>query len=247
MALDEQLFERKMQALYYGIKPKSDDRPSLVKKLENSAKKIRTTVPKLPKTIRNYNYKSLINKAKANKPLTIGLGLGMVSVLTIGAVILSRPHKPKAETKVLGVQNGSGSAAAQGESKLPKNQDPSFAVLLPEGKTAADVGGFTKISPNNGGAPAYTFVDKIGSIEVQVTQQQLPDSFKVNPSSEVEKLAIGFNATQSVKTTKREFFIGTSAQGPQSVITYTKDLLIFIKSGGKVTNEAWQRYIEDLQ
>ena len=89
--------------------------------------------------------------------------------------------------------------------------------------------------------------DRLAGVDILVTQQGLPESMKAEPSKEVEKLALSYNATQSVKTEKSEFFIGTNANGQQSVISYTKSLLILVKSSGKISNERWQSYIEDLK
>jgi hypothetical protein len=161
-------------------------------------------------------------------------------------VQLQRKHA--AVKEVLGEQRDGAAGATSGESKsrIPLDQTPEFSTVLPQGKTAKELGGFAKVSPP--GAPsAYAYKDKIGAVDILVTQQLLPESMKAEPAASVEKIAIGYNANFSVQTEKSQFFIGTSEGGEQSVITYTKTLLILIKSNNKITNERWQDYIENLK
>jgi hypothetical protein len=163
----------------------------------------------------------------------------------------NKPLKP-GTTSVLGVQQGGDGQSVDGNgqpvatSRVPLHQKPDFLVVLPQGKTAEDLGGWAKVSPT--GTPAtYAYKDMIGPVHILVSEQLLPESFKTDTHAQVEKLAIGFNASQSVKTEKSEFFIGINSDGEQSVISYNKTLLIFLKSSAKIANDRWQTYIEDLR
>ena len=62
----------------------------------------------------------------------------------------------------------------------------------------------------------------------------------------MKKLAQGYNATDKIKASDTDVYIGTSSKGPQSVILAKEDLLILIKSQGKVSNDAWQKYVDSL-
>lgn len=238
IALDDYMFDRKMQSLYYGAKPKSDDLPKLLKLLRSGFKRTKKELRNLPHTVKTAP-KSLSKAFKKNpvRFLLGGLAAAILGVFIIG--LLNRPTKTPAGPPVDKAKTGTSEA-------IPLNQTPEFSVLLPQGKTAKDVGGFARVSPS--GAPsAYAYRDTVNDVDFLVTQQLLPETMKKEPSKEVEKLAISYNATQSVKTEKAEFFIGTNTNGQQSVITYTKSLLILIKTSGKLSNERWQSYIEDLK
>ena len=247
IALDEYMFERKMQSLYYGKKPKSDDTPAFVQWIRRSFKRLRGAIATVPRTIPQ-QARRLAGHAKRYPSRYVA---GVLAIALLAVFIAPRVHLPRKQAvvkEVLGEQKDGAAGATSGESKsrIPLDQTPEFSTVLPQGKTAKDLGGFAKVSPP--GAPsAYAYKDKIGAVDILVTQQLLPESMKAEPGASVEKIAIGYNANFSVKTEKSQFFIGTSEGGEQSVIAYTKTLLILIKSSGKITNDRWQEYIEDLK
>lgn len=247
IALDDYMFDRKMQSLYYGRKPISDDTPLLVKKLKGAYWRIKTWLQTLPKTIPKTfaRLKSSVRKYPA-RYLVATLALCLVTVFMVAQV--GRTLNRRADSVASKDKTSTSTAASQPveSSRIPLNQTPEFLVELPEGKTAQDVGGWAKVSPPNAPA-AYAYKDKIGDVNILVSEQALPEGFKTDTGAQVEKLAVGFNATQSVKTEKVQFFVGSNSDGEQSVITYTKTLLIFLKSSAKITNERWQTYIEDLK
>ncbi len=44
-----------------------------------------------------------------------------------------------------------------------------------------------------------TFADKLEDIEIEVTQQKLPDNFKSAPAAELQKIATNFQATNVIQ------------------------------------------------
>ena len=52
IALDDYMFERKMQSLYYGIKPKSDDTPLAIKLIRRAFYRSKKEIKLAPKTAR---------------------------------------------------------------------------------------------------------------------------------------------------------------------------------------------------
>ena len=242
IALDEYLFDRKMQSLYYGKKPKSDDTPQLLKLVKAAVTRVKKEIRRLPQTLRHLP--GALKKSAAEKPAHYLIGTLIIFVLAVFVAPKLISHRSKTPAaQPIGAGGGQGTST----STVPTNQTPEFPVVLPEGKTQKDVGGFAKVSPPNAPA-AYTYKDKINGIDILVTEQLLPESYTSEIGKKVEELALSFNATQSVQTEKSEFFIGTNAtSGEQSVITYTKTLLILIKSNNKITNERWQDYIENLK
>lgn len=122
---------------------------------------------------------------------------------------------------------------------------PSFNAVLPSGSSIEDLGGWQKLTPPNS-EPFYVYMDTIGDVLINVSQQQLPANFKDSPDSKTAELAKGYNATQTFDAADTKVYIGTSAKGPQSVIFTKNDLLILIKSQGAVETDAWVSYIKSL-
>ncbi len=122
---------------------------------------------------------------------------------------------------------------------------PTFAAVLPNGKTISDLGGWQRLDPPNSD-PVYIFTDTINSVPISVSQQVLPTTFKSNLSQSVADLAKNYSATTELNAGGIKVYIGTSAQGPQSVIFTMNDLLVLVKSQGRIDNDAWVNYISKL-
>ncbi|HVU59845.1 MAG TPA: hypothetical protein VHC98_03330 [Candidatus Saccharimonadales bacterium] len=129
--------------------------------------------------------------------------------------------------------------------KLTKGTPP-YHTMLPAGKTIEQLGGWTRISPPDRD-PAYAYVDHIGAVQVDVSEQPLPANFEHDTASQIAQLAAGFNATDTLTAGSLVAYIGTSAKGPQSVIFAKGNLLILIKSGAVVPNDQWAAYLESLR
>lgn len=123
---------------------------------------------------------------------------------------------------------------------------PNYATLLPAGKSIESLGGWTLVSPPDR-SPVYTYVDKIGTVQINVSEQPLPPSFRGNPTQQVEELARGFSATEKIMAGGTTVYIGTSIQGPQSVIFNKDKLLILVKSTSAITNDQWAAYVSSLK
>lgn len=123
---------------------------------------------------------------------------------------------------------------------------PTYATVLPSGKTIKSLGGWHKISPPDLAA-VYAYTDNIDGISIDVSEQSLPDSFKSDTAAQVANIAKNYNATTKIVANETDAYIGTSAAGPQSVIFTKNNVLILIKSQKKIENESWMRYISTLQ
>ncbi len=121
---------------------------------------------------------------------------------------------------------------------------PSYKTLLPTGKTIQSLGGWTRVSPP-GRNPVYAYVDKLGGVQIDVSEQPLPDNLKSDIA--VQQLAQGFNATNKIDASGTTAYIGTSANGPQSVIYVKNNLLILIKSTAPASDALWAAYISSLK
>ena len=95
--------------------------------------------------------------------------------------------------------------------------------------------------------PVFAYVDKIGTVPVNVSQQPLPDGFEVGSDDQVEQLAAGYKANEKITVGNSVVHIGTSAKGPQSVIFAKGNLLVLIKSTTRIDNNNWAQYVNSLR
>lgn len=123
---------------------------------------------------------------------------------------------------------------------------PSFDVLTPAGKALEELDGWT-VTPPSEGTSFFAYVDKVDNIQLQISQQELPSSFATDAQKLID-LASSFNANRTVTTADNTtVYIGTSTNGPQSVITTKKGLLILIKSFSELDDKQWIKYVESLK
>lgn len=133
----------------------------------------------------------------------------------------------------------------QNSEKEVAGSKPDYAVILPQGKSAATLGGWTRVSPPEND-PVYAYSDTIDTVPISVSQQELPSQFKQSTDSHVANLAKAYNATKKLKSGDTTFYLGTSSKGPQSVIFTKNSLLIMIKSEKTVADTSWSAYIKSL-
>lgn len=124
-------------------------------------------------------------------------------------------------------------------------QKPNYPTVLPYGKTIEQLGGWKKGSPP-GRDPYFAYSDKIGDVKISVTQQPLPQDFKQDSASAIEKLAKGYHADEKLTVGNIVAYLGTSGKGPQSLIFAKNNLLILIVSTDKLTTQQWADYISSL-
>jgi hypothetical protein len=93
----------------------------------------------------------------------------------------------------------------------------------------------------------YAYIDKLAGVQINVSEQPLPASFKDNPDQQLSQLAQNFEATNKITAGGTTVYIGTSIKGPQSVLLTKSNLLILIKSTGQIPNGDWAAYINSLK
>lgn len=91
------------------------------------------------------------------------------------------------------------------------------------------------------------FTDKISLIDVTVSEQELPETFKSSPDDKVAELAKNINANEVINEANPKAYLGTSLKGPQTVLFHKKGLLIFISSTAAIEKSEWASYITKLQ
>lgn len=177
-------------------------------------------------------YELLAKHSKRNKIIAVASVIAIISV-TSGFYIKNKFFDPKVDPNKVTIQ----SMAAK---------KPEYKTIIPSNKTIVELGGWKRISPPDRSA-VFAYVDKIDGVQINVSEQPLPEEFKENTVTQVELLAKGFKADEKVTVGSTEVFIGTSIKGPQSVIFAKNDLLILIKSTAKIDSKSWAAYIGSLE
>lgn len=171
-----------------------------------------------------------LKKAPKRSLAIIGL------ILIVGFITIPHQAKKRADTNA---QKASGTVT-----KLSRNETPKFDTVLPDGKSIKDYGGWTRISPPDR-VPVYAYSDKIDSVTINVSQQELPENLR-DGGEGLEKLSADFSADKKLTVGDITAYIGTSAKGPQSVIFIKDNLLVLIKSTAKISDDQWITYISSL-
>jgi hypothetical protein len=160
-------------------------------------------------------------------------GVGLCAVIAIGVATLvfsdnRSKNKPEETTAVLS----------------DKATEPEFKTILPDGEKDGVQNAKVAYDPEK---KVASYQDKIGLADITVSQQPLPDKFKADPEQELEKLAISFSANEVILTSNPKVYLGTSVKGPQTVIFYRYDVLVFIQASRKIDKQDWTDYIRSLK
>ncbi|CAN5411128.1 hypothetical protein BH10PAT4_BH10PAT4_0800 [soil metagenome] len=182
---------------------------------------------KIPKKIRDLFFRNRRRKILgilAALCLVIGISLYLISRPSVTSVI-SDTTNPASPTLVRGT--------------------PEYITVLPSGKTIDQLGGWTRISPPNSN-PVFTYVDKIDSTAITVSQQPLPDSLKDNTDQQVDQLAQSQGASEKLTVGSIKVHIGTFGKDRERIIFTKNNLLILITSNNRLTTNQWAAYINSL-
>lgn len=167
---------------------------------------------------------------KLHMPKKVYIIVGAALVVTLISFTIHRfttgTVSPKKETK------------SYTSNKLEKGT-PTYATLLPAGKTIESLGGWTRVSPPSA-SPVYAFGDRVDNVAVIVSEQPLPDTLK---NGSLEEFAKAYSAEHKVTVEGVDIYIGTSAKGPQSAVLTKNNLLILIKTDSKLTDAQWADYV----
>lgn len=142
--------------------------------------------------------------------------------------------------------SGSSSATSSTIAGVQNDTHPTYNTILPSGKSASDVGDFHRVSPP-GSNPVYAYADDFRGTHINVSEQPIPDGWKSNIQSNVEKLAKDYSATNKITINGTLVYVGTSYQGPQSIIFTKNNLLVLIKSSSTRNENDWAWYADNLR
>ena len=169
-----------------------------------------------------------------------GIIIGIVVFLSLFAASFSHyGDKPKV------AESDPGQTVINGVQGV-QNIVPPYRTVLPIHTTIDDLGGWSQVSPPDKD-PVYAFTDQIEGVKIVVSQQPLPESFKASPEGKIANLAQDFSANEKITAGETQAYVGTSAQGPQSVILTKNSLLILVKSASRLSNRQWEQYLATLQ
>lgn len=122
----------------------------------------------------------------------------------------------------------------------PVSHDPPFSPALPSsGIEKEDI----SYNPERNFAK---FDDSIDGIAVSVSQQSLPEDFKSDSESKLEELAKGFDTTKTIQAGSGLAYIKETDEGLETIIFKKFDLLIFIRTQDKVSDDSVVQYIDNL-
>lgn len=197
-------------------------------------------------------YKKSTGSFASNRKLQIGSAVAVVCIVT--AVVLavslgggSDKTVNNPSTAVLGTNsNGQSTGQVQSQNSCPGgDEQPDFDLLFPKGKTAQDLGGICRTSPQTSSA-VFTYVDTVGVNNiVKVNQQQIPEQL-----STTEKLS-AFAAENYYKNIINAngitIYYGSDIKGSQFLVFTEKNLLVFIRSDSKLEDIVWSSYIASLE
>ena len=188
------------------------------------------------------NFKRAIKKAPKPTRKQLYFTLPII-ILLIGVGWFFTKSNNKSSTKSTNVLSA---VDTQNKKTLPREK-PKFKILYPLGSEKEIVGDVVRSTPDNV-APGYRYFDDIGGVVVSITQQQLPESFKPDTATKLASMAKDFQATNVIKIDNNIIYHGLSEKTKQQSLIFTKDnLLIFIISETKISDDAWVGYILGLK
>ena len=190
------------------------------------------TMPSLPRSKQAFKKASQLPVQYPKRSILVG---ALIIVALSGYYSLSR-HTPSAAEK----------AKLHGTVAQIMNGKPDYPTVLPAGKRIEDLGGWARVSPPDRN-PVFAYLDKIGNVPINVSEQPLPDDFVTDTEQQMEQLASGYKANEKITVGDTVVHIGTSAKGPQSAIFNKGKTLILIKSAIKVDTAQWSSYVSSLE
>lgn len=165
-----------------------------------------------------------------HKKWGLRIAIAATAILVINALALAfiKPNKDDSSTQGANTE---------------LSQQPDFPIVFPDGSREA-TSGETKYDPAK---KVVSYKDILHGKEITISEQELPEQFKNDPAPQVEKIAKDFSADKALPTKSTKAFLGNSAQGPQSVVTWKKGILIFIFAPSAIPDSDWVEYIDNLQ
>lgn len=175
--------------------------------------------------------------------IAIAIAIGLVvwwQWPAISSMFQKNGNANGASTDISRVQQSSSTVAESCDGNTPD-----FDILTPDGASADSLGGCVASPPDNDD-PYFVFLDTIQGINIQVTEQILPQEFATDTDTKLAELAENYNRTITAdgNITVR---LGASSNGDQFLIFSKSNLLIIIKAAGTLNDGQWITYIDSLK
>ena len=210
-------------------------------KFENKIKKLKQIknlkqIEQLKLKIR----KTKIKKFKNKKILVIGVSCFF---MIIGIFSILGNKKDQSSFKgTLGINDTVKDNELLSDRKT--EEEPTFKLLYPKDKQITQ--SVTRKAPS--GDLIHSYKDMLEGVELEVTLQELPDSFKGKELSELEKTAKAFLATEQFQVDDIMIFHGRDDKtNAQSLFFIKNGTWISILSMQPQTEDVWVGYILGLQ
>ncbi len=177
---------------------------------------------------------------------------GLIVVCTIAGVSVLRNGTvtDRSTENVLGAHAGTGTVdtqSAKEQVQLPSvGNDTEFSLFFPASKDAQSFS-VVEVSPP-GNEPVYAYIDSFAGAELRVSQQQVPQSFQGNVAAKLKETAENFQATDIIQVDGATVYHGFAETygGVQSLVFIKDDVMIFISSAKKISDDAWAGYVAGL-
>ena len=248
---------------------------SLSESVDTHQKKINTSrleriVTDLKKSVKSKNSKqSKLGRSSILASVTFKkqkvaqyASIASILILAFGGVNLAKKESTVTGAKAANSssQNGSGDAVLgastddQNKSDVPlpgkddlSVSDIDFKPVLPPGKTLDSYKKkVARKSPD--GSKILTFIEVLDGVDVQISQQQLPASFKADSIGELAKVATAFQANSVIQIDGQKIYHGYSERSRvQTLIMVRNNLLVFLVSSKKLEDTTWVGFINGLK
>lgn len=201
------------------------------------AQTVGATPTKKPAKKRPELFKRAFAYIRLHRKQSIIVGSILAVILLVTLFLLLRPR-----TAIIATTEGLPDTTKNPTLLVPGT--PSYDTLIPEGKSIKDLGGGLVRNDKN---PLFVYVDKIGNVSINVSEQPLPESFKPAVNQHVKDLAVGFGASTRLTIDGNTIYIGTYEKGLQRVIFSKNDLLILMSANTNISSADWSAYINSLK
>lgn len=184
------------------------------------------------------NTTHFVAKQKLATKAVMVIALGLTS---FGAykIFGNSHHSTGSIVKVAGVTD----QTAPTPTEKPSKAKPSFEVFTPNN---ADMVGLERKAPS--GEDIYTYSDILDGVRIEVTQQQLPESFKADKDAKLASFAKDNDLINVIKVDQNKIYHGFIEKSKIGSLVFIKeDRLIFIQSSAKLTDDQWTGYYLSLK
>ena len=187
--------------------------------------------------IKNH-FKNILNKARKKPKTTIVVAILFIALTPLMLIAIN--GKEANTPKSLGAKSEGSTGNKDGKTE----EAPPFKILHPSDRT--ELLEVTRRTPT--GVLLHTYQDMIEGTEIEVTQQQIPESFEDSPVTELEKMAKEFQATDIIQVDEAIIYHGLNEKTQvQSLFTFKKEVLISIRSAVKFSDDIWAAYYLSLE